>query len=98
MRMNGSSRSHSIARRLDGAALEGAAQFVDDEGRQRFAFDLFADDDDRLALLEDFFEDRDEVLVVGNFLFVDEDERIFEIAFHLLRIGDEVRREIATVE
>ena len=83
---------------MTAAALEGAAELVDDQGGQGFAFDFLADDEDRLAGVEHLFEDRHQVLVVGDFLLVDEDVRIFEIAFHLLRVGDEVRRQVAAVE
>ena len=37
------------ARRLDGRALEDAAQLVDDERRERFAFDVLGDDQQRAA-------------------------------------------------
>ena len=37
------------AGRLDGRDLQRAAQLVDDERRQRFAFDVFGDDQQRLA-------------------------------------------------
>src|SRR5207244_2999955 len=67
----------AVAGGLDGTALEGAAELVDDQGGEGFAFDFFADDEDRLALLEDLFQDGDEVFVGGDLLFVDEDVRIF---------------------
>ena len=37
------------ARRLDGRDLQRAAQLVDDERRERFAFDVFRDDEQRTA-------------------------------------------------
>jgi len=88
----------AVAGGLDGGALERAAQLVDHQRRQGLAFDLFADDQDRLAGLHDLLEDRDEVLVGGDFLFVDEDVDVFELALHLLRVGDEVGAEIAAIE
>ncbi len=51
-----------------------------------------------LPCLQDLFEHRDQVLVAGDLLFVDEDVGVFELALHLLRIGDEVRRQVAAVE
>ena len=39
------------ARRLDGADLQRATQLVDDQGGQRFAFDVLSDDEQRLAAL-----------------------------------------------
>src|SRR4029078_3619588 len=39
----------SEARRFNRGALQGAAQFVDDESRERFALDIFGDDYERLA-------------------------------------------------
>src|SRR5688500_7732679 len=38
---------------LDGDGAEGAAELVDDEGREGFAFEVLGDDEDRLALLGD---------------------------------------------
>ena len=34
----------AITRRFDRGAMQGAPHFVDDQGRQSFAFDLFAED------------------------------------------------------
>ncbi len=86
------------ARRLHGADLERAAELVDDQRRQRFAFDVLGDDEQRRALLRDLLEHREQVLHRGDLLVVDQDERVLEDGFHLLRIGDEVRRDVAAVE
>jgi hypothetical protein len=37
------------ARSLDGSDVQRATQLVDDEGRERFAFDILSDDEQRLA-------------------------------------------------
>ena len=86
------------ARRLHGRDLEAAAQLVDDERRERLAFDVLGDDEERLARLHHGFEDRKHRLERGQLLLVDQDVGILELGDHLLRIGDEVRREIAAVE
>ena len=39
------------ARGLHGTDVQHAAELVDDQGRQRFAFDVFGDDQQRLARL-----------------------------------------------
>src|SRR2546421_10384685 len=46
------------ARSLDGCDLQAAAQTVDDQCRQRLAFDVFRDDDERLAALHYGFQQR----------------------------------------
>src|SRR5262249_55989919 len=46
------------ARRLDGGDLQTATQTIDDEGRERLAFDVFSHDDERLAGLHHGFEQR----------------------------------------
>ena len=46
------------ARGLDGRDLQRAAELVHDEGRERFAFDVFRDDEERLAGFRDFLEQR----------------------------------------
>src|SRR3546814_5423758 len=48
------------ARSLDRSDLQAAAQLVDDQGRQRFAFDVLSDDEERTARLNYGFEDRQE--------------------------------------
>ena len=86
------------ARRLHGRNLEAAAQLVDDQGRQRFAFDFFGDDDQRTSGLHDGFQDRQHRLQAGELLLVDQDVGLFQLGHHLLGIGDEVGRDIAAVE
>src|SRR5712672_216360 len=88
----------SEARGLDRSALQGAAELVDHQSGQRFTFDVFRDDEQRLAGLGDLLEQREQVLHGADFLFVDQDAHILEDALHALRIGDEVRREVAAVE
>ena len=86
------------ARSLDGRDLQRAAQLVDDEGGERFAFDVLSDDEERLAALGDLLEQREQVFHRADFLFVDQDVGVLQNGFHALGIGDEVRREIAAVE
>ena len=83
---------------LDGTDVERAAELVDDQRGEGFAFDVFGDDQQRLAGVDDRFETRDQVLDVGDLLFVDQDVGVFEHAFHAVRVGDEVGREVAAVE
>ena len=68
------------ARGLHGRDVQGAAELVDHQGGQRFAFDFFSDDHERLAHLGNLLEDREEVLHAADFLFVDQDERLFQTA------------------
>ena len=86
------------ARRLDRDARQRAANLVDDQGRQRLAFDILGDNQERLAGLGNRLENRQQVLHRGDLLLVDQDEHVFELRFHPLRIGHEVRRQVAAVE
>src|SRR5262249_50629752 len=86
------------ARRLDRGDLEGATELVDDERRERLALDVLSDDEERAALLGNLLEDRKKVLHRRDLLVVNEDERILEDRFHLLRIGHEIRRDVAAIE
>src|SRR5437868_5632183 len=61
------------ARRLHGRDLEAAAQLVDDQGRQRLAFDVLGHDQQRPAGLHHGFEDRQHGLKAGELLLVEED-------------------------
>ena len=65
---------------------------------QSFAVNVFSDDQQRLAGVDDRFEKRNHIFNVGNLLFEDQDVAILKDAFHLLRVGDEVRREVAAIE
>src|SRR6185437_11739122 len=85
-------------RGLDGSNVQRATQLVDDESRERFAFNVFRDDDERLAALRDLLEQREQVLHRRNFLFVDQDVRILKHSFHPLRIGNKIRRQITTIK
>src|SRR6185369_3855490 len=67
------------ARRLDRAHLDDATDRVDDEGRQRFAFDFLGDDQQRLAGLGDAFEHRQQFAHVRDLLVVQQDVRIFQL-------------------
>src|SRR6516225_8681599 len=86
------------ARRLDGRDLEAAAQLVDDEGGERFAFDVLGDDDERLAGLDHGLEQRQQLLEPRQLLLVDEDVGVVHLDAHLVRVGDEVGRDVAAVE
>jgi hypothetical protein len=68
---------------LDGRDLQAAAQLVDDERGERFAFDVFGDDQQRTARLHHGFEDRQHRLQVRQLLLVDQDVGVFEFDRHL---------------
>src|SRR5438309_9228753 len=85
-------------RRLDRDGLEGAAQLVDDDRRERLALDVLGDDQERTTRLDHLLEDRQQVLDRTDLLVRDEDVRLVEHRFHPLRVGDHVRREVALVE
>ena len=86
------------ARRLHRRHLQAAAQLVDDEGGQRFAFDFLGDDEQRTSGLHHGFEDRQHGLQAGQLLLVDQDVGLFQLAHHLVGVGDEVGRDVAAVE
>ena len=86
------------ARSLDGSDFQRATQTVDDQGSQSFAVDVFSDDDEGTTGLQGLFEHGQQVLHHGDLLVVDQDVRILIDGFHLLSVGHEVRRNVATVE
>ena len=86
------------ARRLDGRDLKAAAQLVDDERGQRLALDILGHDDERLAGLHHRLENRQHRLQRRQLLLVDEDVGVLELGDHLLRVGDEVRGQVAAIE
>ena len=83
---------------LTAAIFKPAAQLVDDEGRERLAFDLLGDDEEGLAGLHDGLEHGQQRLQARELLLVDQDVGLVELGHHLLGVGDEVGREIAAVE
>src|ERR1700753_3531938 len=80
------------ARSLDGRDLQAATQTVDDQGGERFAFDVFSDDDERLAGLHHGFEQRQQFVQRGELLLVDQDVGVVHFNAHLIGVGDEVGR------
>ena len=86
------------AGRLDGGDLQPAAQAVDDQRRQRFAFDVLGDDQERPARLHHGFQHRQHRLQAGQLLLVQQHVDVLELGGHLLGVGDEVGRQIAAVE
>src|SRR3569623_2778134 len=85
------------ARRLDGRDLEAAAELVDDEGGEGFAFDVLGDDEQRLAGLHDRLEQRQQLLEARELLLVDQDVGVFHLDAHLVGVGYEVGRDVAAV-
>src|SRR6267143_303519 len=86
------------ARSLDGSDLEAAAQTVDDQGGESFAFDVFRDNHKRLAALHYGFQQGKQFIQLRKLLFVDQDVGIFHFNAHLVGVGDEVGRDVSAVE
>ena len=66
------------AGRLDGGDFEDAAELVDDQCREGFAFDVFGDDEHGLARLGGLAEDRHQVAGGADLLLVNQDIRVFQ--------------------
>ena len=86
------------ARGLHGEDVDGAAELVDREGGEGFAFEVAADDDDVLGDLEDLLEDRQDLLDRAELLVGDEDVGVLNDSFHAIRVGHEVGADVAAVE
>src|SRR6188768_4521600 len=86
------------ARGLDGSNLEDAADVVDHERRESFAFDVLADHEQGTALLRDRLEQRQHFADVRDLLVRQEDQRLFELNRLVRLLVDEIRRKIAAVE
>jgi len=83
---------------FNGRHMQRAADLVDHQGGQRFAFDVFGDDEERAAHFGDLFEDRQQIFHSADFLFIDQDERVFQRDNHLVGIRDEIGGQVAAVE
>src|SRR5580692_11048156 len=86
------------ARGLHRDGPEQPAHLVDDQGGERLALDVLGDDGQRLAGLHDLVEQREQVLVGRHLRVDDEDVRVLENSLEAVRVGDEVRRDVALVE
>ncbi|MNZ42151.1 hypothetical protein D3C78_597200 [compost metagenome] len=86
------------ARSLDGCDFDDATHVVDDQGSQGFAFDVFSDDQQRAAGFGDSFQHRQHFADVGDLLVDQQQQRAFQLGNHGVRLVDEVRRQVATVE
>ena len=69
----------AVAGRLHRADVQDAAELVDDQRRQRLAFDVFGDDQQRLLGLLDLLQQRDELGRGADLVLVDEDERLLQL-------------------
>ena len=86
------------SRSFDSCAFQCAAESVDYEGCQSFAFYVFSNDQEFLAASSYLFEELEHILKHVDLLVGDEDQRIVDNAFHLVRISYHVRAEVAAVE
>ena len=85
-------------RALDRDGVEGAADLVDDQRRQRLALDVLGEDEERLAGRHDLLEHREQVVDRGDLALDQQDVRLVEDGLHPLGVGDEVGRDVALVE
>ncbi|MBA7690195.1 hypothetical protein ES703_98719 [subsurface metagenome] len=86
------------SRSFDGSALEGSFELVDDQCGQSFAFNLFCDDQQRLPHFGHVLQQRQEISQVTDLLLMEKNKWIFQDTFHPVRVGDEIRGQIAPVE
>src|SRR5664280_299431 len=86
------------ARGLHRSGLEGPADLVDDQRCQRLTLDVLGDDRQRLTGLHDLLQQREQVLDRGDLGVDHEQVGVVEDGLHPLRVGDEVRRDVALVE
>ena len=85
-------------RGLDRDDLDGLADRVDDQRRQRLAVDVLGHDEQRLAGLGDLLEQREQVGEGADLLAVQQDQDILVDGLLLVGVGDEVGAEVALVE
>ncbi len=78
--------------------LQGAAQLVHHQRGERLTLDILRDDEHGLAALGHLLQNREQLLHGRDLLVVDQDVGVVQHRLHLLRIGDEIGRQIAAVE
>src|SRR5439155_18108882 len=75
-----------------------AAELVHDERGEGLPFHVLGDDQERLAALDELLQQGQEVLDPRDLSADQQDMGILETSLHCLRVGYEVRRDVALVE
>ena len=78
--------------------LESTTQFVQNQSRQSFSFDILCDDQQFLTGLYNLLQQRQNLLDIGNLFVCDQDVRIIQDSFHFFHIGCHVCGNIAAVK
>ena len=89
----------AVGRGLDGADVDRAAHFVDDQGGEHVAVHVLGHEQHvALPRLHDLLQQRQHVLGATEFVVGDEDERVVQLAGHRSLVGHEIGRDIAAVK
>ena len=83
---------------LDRYAVERAAELIENESRESFAFDILCNDEQACTALDDLFKKGKDLLDVRDLLIGNKNKRVVENGFHLVGIGCHVGGEITAVE
>ena len=75
-----------------------AAQFIDENGGKRFAFDILRDDDQLLTCVDDFLKQGQDFLNVGNLLIGNQNECVVDYGFHFVGVGYHIGGDVPAVE
>ena len=78
--------------------IDGAAHLVHHQHCQSFAINVFADDHQILGYLEVLLQDRHQVGHRRYFLIGNQDVGVFNHGFHALRVGHEIRADVAAIK
>src|SRR5246127_1142225 len=66
--------------------------------RESFTFDVLSNNEQRAAGRGDLFKKRKNIFQAGDLLLMDQDVSVLEDRFHMLRVGHEIRRQVAFIE
>ena len=84
--------------RLDRHDVQQAANLVHDQRGKGLTVDVLGNDHERLLGLGDLFQQRQEIRHRGDLACVQQDVRVVRSGFHPLRVGHEVRGDVALIE
>src|SRR5690606_30599952 len=83
---------------FNGSNFQSTARFVLYQSSESFFFEIFSNNRQRTAALSNFLQDMQNILHGADLLVIDHDVRVLKLSLHFFAVGNEIRRNISSVE